>query len=52
MNLRKRIFLVLVSLLVILGIAACTSADDTVKVAFNLNKVHIFDKETTLTLTD
>ena len=25
---------------------------DTVKVAFNLNKVHIFDKETTLTLTD
>ncbi len=34
MNLRKRIFLVLVSLFVVLGIAACTAASDTVKIAF------------------
>lgn len=34
MNLRKRIFLVLVSLFVVLGLAACTNAADTVKIAF------------------
>ena len=46
MNLRKRIFLVLVSLLVILGIAACTTAADTVKVAFGSDNYTVKEGQT------
>ena len=46
MNLRKRIFLVLVSLLVVLGIAACTSAADTVKIAFGSDDYTVKEGQT------
>ncbi|MBQ4571226.1 MAG: InlB B-repeat-containing protein [Bacilli bacterium] len=46
MNLRKRIFLVLVSLLVVLGIAACTSAADTVKIAFGSDDYTVREGQT------
>lgn len=46
MNLRKRIFLVLVSLLVVLGIAACTSAADTVKIAFGSDEYTVKEGQT------
>lgn len=46
MNLRKRIFLVLVSLLVVLGIAACKSAADTVKIAFGSDEYTVKEGQT------
>ena len=46
MNLRKRIFLVLVSLLVVLGIAACTTAADTVKIAFGSDDYSVREGQT------
>lgn len=46
MNLRKRIFLVLVSLLVVLGIAACSNTADTVKVAFGSDEYTVKEGQT------
>ena len=46
MNLRKRIFLVLVSLFVVLGLAACTNAADTVKIAFGSDDYTVKEGQT------
>ena len=46
MNLRKKIFLVLVSLFVVLGIAACTTAGDTVKISFGSNEYTVKEGQT------